>query len=574
MRSTAIHVPVFATPDRLLGRTLLATTIIFLLLEVWRPCYFLTDDNLSVGLPFLSEMGRHLKSGQLPFFSDYLFGGHYNLLRDANYFGWNPLNFLVSLLGDTPGRFWMIDIVALVNILLSAGGFILLAAALRAELALDIPDGRLLFLTLSFVFSTFILTCGASWVNFLANQSVLPWLALGLWQTTWRRSVALLTLFLLHEALSGQSAGTISNGLILTLFALLVCVHRRSWRPLGCWVVSNLLTLAVISPILLPALGGFMHSQRGAGLSVESLNRFNMPAALFPVSLLFGNCFEMTANLARIPAPSFLLFPRLPTLLACAAAWCIFPLLCQRRRWTLLEAGCGAMTALLVLLVIRPIAITEFMSHVPVLRSMRWPFREILQLLFFFHLLLVIRPWAGVPAFQNRIACFSLGLFLLPLFFTRPLSLNPLTEDRAAILSGSGDRFWTAVKTQLRPGDQIATVIDPGIWYKTLGKVPYALTGTADFPAYFRVRCISGYSQTAPLNQLPIPVRPYFWFGAYDPTQVPLITKNHPEVRIITVTQINPLRMTLSPPTPGGAPIDLAPYLPHGDMPGNSATVQ
>ena len=144
-------------------------------------------------------MGRHLKSGQSPFYSDYLFGGHYNLLRDAKYFNWCPVNFAVSMLADTPGRFAMLDLLALLDLLLAAAGFVLLAAALREELGLRVSDGRLLFLTLSFGFSTFILTTGASWVNFLTNQAVLPWLALGLWQTTWRRSLGLLTLFSLYE---------------------------------------------------------------------------------------------------------------------------------------------------------------------------------------------------------------------------------------------------------------------------------------------------------------------------------------------------------------------------------------
>jgi hypothetical protein len=556
-----IRAPVAAFPRRLLGWTLLATGLLFLLLEIWRPYYFLTDDNLSVGLPFLTEIGRHLKSGQSPFYSDYLFSGHYDLLRDVTYFNWCPVNFVVSLLADTPGRFAMLDLIALVNIVLAAAGFVLLAAAVRAELGLRVSDGRLLFLTLSFTFSTFILTAGASWVNFLANQAVLPWLALGLWHTTWRRSVALLTLFSLFEAVAGQMAGTISNGLVLSLFALLVCAYRRSLRPLGCWIVSNVLTLALISPLLVPALDGFFHSQRGGGMTVELLQHFSMQAGLFPVSFLFGNYFEMVAQLAHIQEPSLFLFPRLPTLLACAAAWCIFPLVCQRRRWTLLEGGCAALIALLALMIVRPTIITEFMTHMPILRSMRWPFREILQFLFFFHLLLVIRPWAGTPGFQNRFASVSLALFVLPLFFTKPLSLNALTDDRAALFSGHADRFWAAVKTQLRPGDKIATVIDPYLWAQSLNRIPYALTGTADFPAYFRVPTISGYSETAPLDQLPVLVRPHFWFGAYDPTQVPLITQNRLYVRVITVTGFNPLRLTLSAATPDGKPIDLTPLL-------------
>ena len=543
----------------LLIRTLLATLAIFLVLEIWRPYYFLTDDNLSVGLPFLTEMGRHLKSGQSPFYSDYLYGGHYNLLRDANYFSWSPINFIVSLLADTPGRFAMLDLIALFNILLSAAGFALLAATVRDELRPEVSDGRILFITLSYVYSTFILTTGASWANFLANQAVLPWLALGLWQTTWRRALGLLFLFSLHQALSGQSAGTISNGLILSLFAILMCFYRCSTLPLASWIIANLATLIVILPLLLPALDGFSHSHRGAGISVELLHRFAMPAGLVPISFLFGNYFEMAAWFANLHDVSFFLFPRMPTLLACAAAWCVFPLVCQRRPWTLLEAGCIAFIALLTLMVVRPIIITEFMSHLPVLRSMRWPFREILQLLFFYHLLLVLRPWAGSVAFQNRLACCSLALFVLPLFFNAPLTLNALSADRAVILSGSGDRYWAAFKTNLLPGESIATVMDPNIWYKSVSKVPYTLLGTADFPAYFRVPCISGYSQTPPVDQLAVPVAPYYWFGAYSPDQVPLILRSHPEVRIITVQRFDPLTMTLSPEEPSDPPIKLNP---------------
>src|ERR1700749_1373060 len=94
----------------LLKFNLTLSTLLFLLLEIKRPCFFLTDDNLCVGLPFFTELGRHLKSGHSPFVSDYLYGGHYNLLRDCSFFTWHPLNFAVSLLADTPFRFWMLDL--------------------------------------------------------------------------------------------------------------------------------------------------------------------------------------------------------------------------------------------------------------------------------------------------------------------------------------------------------------------------------------------------------------------------------------------------------------------------------
>jgi hypothetical protein len=367
-------------------------------------------------------------------------------------------------------------------------------------------------------------------------------------------------LFSLHQALSGQSAATISNGLVVTLFAILICFHRRSLRPLAFWIVANAITLVIILPVILPAFDGFQHSQRSSGLSVELLGRFAMPASLFPISFLFGNFFEMMAWFGGIHRPNLLPFPRTPTLLACVAAWCLFPVLFNRRRWTLLEGGCIGLMLLLAILVVRPPGITEAMAHVPLLRSMRWPFREILQLLFFLHLLLVLRPMAGSSEFHNRVSLVSLTLFVLPLFYTWPLTLNALEPDRHALFSGQGARFWTAVKAQLRPGDQIATVIDPDLWLHSQYKMPYSLTGTADFPAYFRIHAISGYSQTAPLDQLPVPIKPYFWFGAYSPDQVPAITRGHPELRLIVVEKTDPLTLQLSSPT-GGSPINLTPLL-------------
>jgi hypothetical protein len=133
-----------------------------------------------------------------------------------------------------------------------------------------------------------------------------------------------------------------------------------------------------------------------------------------------------------------------------------------------------------------------------------------------------------------------------------------LKEDRTVLFSGVGDRYWKAVKQQLGPGDTIATVIDPQVWAASQNHLNYILIGTADFPAYFQVRCISGYSQTVPLEQLPVPLRPYFWFGAYSPDQVPALLKSQPGVRIITVYSYYPLRLSLASPD---GPIDLLPML-------------
>ena len=86
---------------------------IFAVLELWRPLFFLTDDNLDGGYPFFTEIGHHLLNGQSPFISDHLFGGHYDLLRDPTYFAWHPIYLLVSLLAGTPLHLGIIDAAAL-----------------------------------------------------------------------------------------------------------------------------------------------------------------------------------------------------------------------------------------------------------------------------------------------------------------------------------------------------------------------------------------------------------------------------------------------------------------------------
>ena len=68
------------------------------LLEIWRPLYFLTDDNLGGGFPLLTGIGQHLLHGQSPFRADYIFGGDYNLSRDCTNFVWHPFFLAASLL--------------------------------------------------------------------------------------------------------------------------------------------------------------------------------------------------------------------------------------------------------------------------------------------------------------------------------------------------------------------------------------------------------------------------------------------------------------------------------------------
>jgi hypothetical protein len=490
---------------------------------------------------------------------DYLLGGHYQLLRDPNDFGCHPWVYLCSLLADTPARFAMLDLLSIPEIFLSAIGFATLAALLKEEFGLRVREGRLLFYTLSFTFSTFILTIGASWSPYLVNQAALPWLVLGLWRRDARGSFAVVALASLHQLAGGHLAGLIENLLVVGLFAVAVALYRRRWQPLLVLIAAQALSILAVLPVLWPCLEGFGASARGAGRTADWLGTNAMPAILFPLSLFFGNFTKLVIHFAG-GAMEDLPFPKLPTLLACAAAWCLVPALLGRGRWRFLESFCLGMTVFLAVMIVRPVFITEAMTHVPILRSMRWPFREILQFQLFLHLLLVLRPPAGSRYQQNLVAAGSLGAFLLPLPFSRPPALNELLIDRALVLGGGGDRYWAGVKSHLQPGDQIATVIGEDDFKRNWRRLSYVLAGTANFPELYRVPCISGYSTTMPKDQLPLGMTPVFWFGAFSRAQEAELWRRDPRLKIIEVEQIDPLKISLV--TAGQPPVPLVPPWP------------
>jgi hypothetical protein len=542
----------------LLKYNLVLCLALFFLLEIWRPCFFLTDDNLASGLPMLTEMGRHLKHGQSPFVSDYIFGGNYDLLRDLSFVNWHPVYFFASLLADTPGRFWILDLSSLLFMLLTVVGFTILGSTLVREFNPGLPTVYLVFFTASYLFSSYILNVTASWTNFLINQSALPWLALGILDRRLLRGSLLILLASLHEIFGAYAAMTVSNGIFLTLLAVGLTVVRRSAIPVSSWIFGNVMAVLVSAPFLVQVLGGFTHSFRVAGMTLKESTANNIPAALYPFSFFCGNWTDLVGGWGGDAVVKSADFPHLSVMLACGAAWCLLPALFRPTKWRGIEMLLLFLMALLVVWTVRPLALARIMHGLPVLKSMRWPFRECMQLLFFLHLFLLLRHPGSLKGWPPGIAVFGLLMFLLPLPFSRVPTLNPLFLDRKEVLSGNAGRFWTEVETRLKPTDYIVTVIDPDLLKQEITKLPYSLLGTANFPAFYKLRCASGYSPTAPLKQRLLKTDPEFWFGAFGTDQVPELLRERPDLKMITVDGVDPLRISL---VARGQRIDLTPYI-------------
>ena len=539
----------------MLRNNLLLCAAIFLGLELWRPCFFLTDDNLDGGFPFFTEVGRHLLAGRSPFVSDYLFGGHYDLLRDPTYFAWNPIYLMVSLLEGTPLHNWIIDVDAFALFLLTTAGFVNLAWYLRREYALRVSDGWLMFYTVSFTYSMIALTTASSWITFMGNQSALPWLALGILQRSWWRGIGLVALFSMHQILGGHLEPTVSSTLFLSLFAVGVSAARRSWAPIGWWAAGYTLAVFLLLPLLIPMMSGFLSTTRSHGVDPQDMQGNNIPLSLFPTSFFFG----MALWIVNPPVHAFTTYTY--ALASCAAAWCILPAMASRRSWRDLELVVLGLMILIIFLVSRPMWIIHIMERLPVLKSMRWPFRELLQFQFFFHLFLLLRRPGFTPVIRHALAVLGLGLLVIPLLLYRlPPTFNAMAWDRELLLSGGFDQFWTKVRPLLQPDDRVVTLIPMRLYSDDRFQEPYSLLAAYNYPCLTQVIGTGGWSQTTPAGQLYLHTQVDYPFHAFVPEKKAALLKEHPDVKFITLVSLRPLKLTLS--SAHGATIDLTPFVP------------
>jgi hypothetical protein len=545
------------TARALMGRTLLLTALIFAGLQCRHPFFTMTDDNLTAGYPFFSEVGNHLLKGESPWYSNHIFGGHYHLLRDVGYFAWHPLYLLTSLLAGTPFHLCILDVDAFFLYLLAAAGFVSLASYLREEGLLAASDEWIVFCSLSFTFTMMALTTCASWLTFEASAGALPWLALGILQKHWRRGIGLITLFSAHQILGGHAEPLVSNSLFLSLFALGISLWRRSFYPLIFWFTGYALAVILVSPLLIPAAEGFLSSGRSHGTPLSDIGDNNIPGPFFAASFFLGTALSFIHS----PPAGTINGTYIFSLGSSAAAWCLIPALCSRARWKSLEILSLGLMAFAVVLVCRPGFISEFLFHLPILKSMRWPFRELVQLQFFFHLFLLLRPVTWKPRHRFLTALVGSTAFALPMLLS-PVTptFNEMSMDRSIILSEKLEPYWAKVRTFLKPDDRFVVLIRTRSTQTDSMKVPYSLIGAYDYPMIAGVICGSGYSQTPPIDQLYLHVPLFSPWGAYNVTQREELLRQRPDLRFITLEQIDPLKITLS--SRDGPTVDLTPYIP------------
>ncbi len=535
-----------------------ATMLILVVLEIWRPYFFLTDDNLSGTFPFLTEIGRRMGSGQSPFVSHYVFNGNYNLFFDIGAINWHPVFILISLFANTWWHNWIIDFSCAAISLMSASGFVLLGLTVRRELNLTLSDAWIAFLAVSYTFSMYGLSISVSWVTEYGSLAAMPWLALALFQPTWKRVLLVTAAAFVNAVLIGHPEAAISTFVWLTLLSLGICRWRRAWWPVFSWIGGHALACIILTPILFPALWGFLHTLRSVGLDISQMGSRNMsPLGMLTSYFMGGWAYRVGAPLVAMNGPQ----AYLGGMAASLAGLAIIPVVICRKRWSTLEISCVGVLTLLVFMIIRPVWVNEILIHLPVFKSFRWPFRELMQLLFFTHLLFLLRlpacgKWAAWVVGAGAVWFFS------PLIGYAPPSFDDFPTDRALILGGQADAYWREVRPLLDPSAPTVSVfaneevLTSGMNYQLL---PFTFINTYNYPDLFHVRSISGYSLTAPENQLGTEVVPPFQFGGFFPDQIAAMTLLGTKCNQLEITSDGPLQIILK--RPDGKVIDLTPIV-------------
>lgn len=512
--------------------------LFLVLLQLYRPYFFLSDDNLVFWFPLVHGIGTRLSHGASPFFEPNLFGG-YDLLRDPTAISlWNPLVIGLSALANT--RFYLatVDLFASFNILLGALSFALLLEKLRVWKSLDISPGRIAFLSLSFAFCAYSINIGASWLMFLANQAALPLIFIGLLAPRQKQGVLWVGGGLIYTLLVGHLSPFLMTVFFLTVFSLLLCWVEGNFKPLARWGLGLVLAILVASPLLFPAAQGFLASPRNA-----SFRQGITSASAVPVSTML--CAYFGGYIGVLLGSGTGLFGRdlIYGLASAAANWGVFA--SRKVRWTRLQIAIVALVGLVMLFVSRPGWLDAIVIQIPLYRSLRWPFRELFVLVFLSHLWIALRPVT-----LSRFAFLSttgagVALFLLSFAIVPPWSFSMLPLDRQLLMSGQASAYWKQVKPLIGEGNRMFCMVSPAGTKDHEKEIPYSLLGANNFPALFGVPSISG--STAPgFSQLKSEEDvPHGFGGTYSPEVGKRLLAKNAHLRALHLVSVRPLRIDL-----------------------------
>jgi hypothetical protein len=514
--------------------------LILLLLQLWRPYFFLADDSLVYWFPIVVTMGDQIAHGQSVATNPYLFGGYHLLSDPLGISLWNPLVLLLALVANTRFYLAIVDIYCSVNLLISSLAFTLLLCRLRELNSLDLPNRRIVFLSLSFTFSSYALTIGACWLMFLANSTVLSLLAMGLLCEKRSSGVRYVAAGLVFGIYVGHLSPFLFSVLFFSVFALCLSWANRSREPLQVWVRGGLWALLLCLPPLIPATMGFMASARSGSLGTVDITKNAVPLTALVLAFLGSYIGIFTGSGLGIFS-----FRLLYGLAGCAASGLFWGSLPWKKKLSRVDIALIVTTLVVVLFIVRPHWLGAVLSHTPLFRSLRWPFREVFVLLFFLHLWIALRPVTMNP--RKYAICGGLGaaLFAASLCIVTPWTFSPYTIDRELLRNGKAAAYWESLRSEFKPGDQLISIVGRHFADENATEIPFTLLGAFNYPALFKIASISGYTapglqQTESQGDVP-----YHMGGMYSEKVGRRMLARNPHLKAMRLVSLYPPRIEL-----------------------------
>ena len=425
------------------------------------------------------------------FWEPNLYGGHDLRVDSATISLWNPFAVLVSPLALTPLKFWMIDARVGLQMVAGAVVFAALLQRFRALYNPQLSNARLVFLSLSFVFCSWNLIIVSSWQDYIAMTVAAPLALWGLWHEKRIWGILAVVYAVAHGLLAGHP-GPWSYFLVgFSVLALGQSALEKNAEKCGRWLAGALGGVILTLPILWPAAMTFLHQPRSAAMAPEIAAAFAVPSGV----LLLSPFVSSGSALSGEPFGIFLL----PTaqsysIASCAAGGLILLALAQKRALNGPQKVILPLLFLAFLLCVRPQWLSEIMAHLPVFRSLRWPFKEVFWVVLGLHLLAALRTQPLRTIWQRAIATLGVLAWAGSLLLAPAPSFNPMQADREFLLSGRAEAFWSQKKTDPNFKTPFVPVIERRfLKAKVRQKVVFSRVGAYNYPALFDVPSQSGY---------------------------------------------------------------------------------
>ena len=515
----------------LLSWTAIFTVIGWLLLQLWRSHYFLTDDNLTWHLPLDIASARRLWSGGNVFWEPNLYDGFDLRGNSATISLWNPFAFIVSPLALTPLKFWIIDARVGLQMIAASVSFAALLARWRELYNPQLSDKRLVFLALSFVFCSYNLIVVASWHDYIALSLSAPLALWGMWNCNRVIGFIAIIYAVAHGLLAGHP-GPWSYFLVgFSALAIGQSILERDAEKARRWFGGAFIGVLFTLPFLIPAALGFAQLPRAATQATVEASALAMPWQTLILSPFIGSF----AGLSGAPFRIFYLSPAHSFALACSLASGLVALsLCNRKPWRGPQIVIVALLAIALILVIRPFWLAQIMAHLPVFRSLRWPFKETFWIVFGLHLLAALRAQPLVKLWQRAVVAGGIAIWAISMLGRAAPSFNPMLADREFLLSGRAENYWRQKKADPNFKTPFVPVANRDLLRSEIRQsVLFSRLGAYNYPALFEVKSASGYKIGGFASNLPQQLAGDEPSGTIAPADVAQLKRARPDVGFV-----------------------------------------